>query len=101
LTLSTTRGESSQGQARRLAWLINGGNYMTKINLLVPYQTMANEFLYSELLPALGEQWQNQQDLQQKWEAIQKVELAKWQSASRTVEQVYFQMRVYRWAPGP
>ena len=41
----------------RIAWLINGGNYMFKNDKLRPYQALANEFLCNYLLQAFGDTW--------------------------------------------
>ncbi|GAG51752.1 unnamed protein product, partial [marine sediment metagenome] len=41
----------------RLTRLIRNGNYMMKNERLMPYQRMANEFLYRYLIAAFGEEW--------------------------------------------
>lgn len=40
----------------RLAWLTNGSNYMLKNERLLPFQAMANEFLFDYLIPMLGDE---------------------------------------------
>ena len=42
----------------RLAWFINESNYTVKNERMLPYQTMANEFLFRYLIPMFGGQWQ-------------------------------------------
>lgn len=41
----------------RLRWLINGNNYALKNERMLPYQSMANEFLYEYLIPCFGDEW--------------------------------------------
>jgi HEAT repeat protein len=43
---------------QRLARFLNGGNYTMKNRRMMPYQALANEFMYTYLLPAFGDQWQ-------------------------------------------
>ena len=42
---------------QRLALLINGGNYMVRNDRMAPYGALANEFLYTYLLAAFGDDW--------------------------------------------
>jgi HEAT repeat protein len=41
----------------RLAWFINLSNYMMKNESRLPFQTMANEFLFNYLIAAFGNEW--------------------------------------------
>ncbi|HUU11974.1 MAG TPA: HEAT repeat domain-containing protein [Phycisphaerae bacterium] len=43
---------------QRLAWFINDCNYSVKNKRMMPYQALANEFLYAYLIPCFGDQWQ-------------------------------------------
>ncbi len=47
-----------QARPRRLARFINDSNYTVKNKKMMPYQTLANEFLYTYLIPCFGDQWQ-------------------------------------------
>ena len=42
----------------RLARFVNDSNYTVKNKKMMPYQTLANEFLYAYLIPCFGDQWQ-------------------------------------------
>ncbi|MBE3069582.1 MAG: HEAT repeat domain-containing protein [Planctomycetes bacterium] len=42
----------------RLARILNQSNYTVKNVKMMPYQTLANEFLYAYLIPCFGDQWQ-------------------------------------------
>lgn len=42
----------------RLRWLLNDSNYTMKNERMMPYQSVANEFLYEYLIPCFGDQWQ-------------------------------------------
>ena len=42
---------------QRLASVINGGNYMFKNMPMMPYQALANEFLYTYLMAMFGKEW--------------------------------------------
>ena len=42
---------------QRLAGVTNGGNYMFKNMPMMPYQALANEFLYTYLMAMFGEEW--------------------------------------------
>lgn len=42
---------------QRLSTLIGGENYMLKDTRMMPFRTLANEFLYLHLLPAFGDTW--------------------------------------------
>jgi len=41
-----------------VAGFLNGGNHTMKNLRMMPYQTLANEFLYTYLIPMFGDQWQ-------------------------------------------
>jgi HEAT repeat protein len=41
----------------RLRWLINDSNYTMKNERMLPYNAMANEFLYEYLIPCFGDRW--------------------------------------------
>ncbi len=41
----------------RLDRILQGGNYTIRNDRLMPYQTLANEFMYLHLLPAFGKAW--------------------------------------------
>jgi len=43
---------------QRLARFLNGSNYSVRNKKMMPYQTLANEFLYAYLIPCFGDQWQ-------------------------------------------
>jgi len=43
---------------QRLARFLNASNYSVKNRKMMPYQTLANEFLYAYLIPCFGDQWQ-------------------------------------------
>lgn len=48
----------SAERPHRLAWFLNGSNYTMKNLRMMPYQVLANEFLYMYLIPCFGAQWQ-------------------------------------------
>ena len=48
----------SQERPQRLAWFLNDANYTLRNVRMMPYETMANEFLCAYLIPCFGDQWQ-------------------------------------------
>ncbi|KPJ75236.1 MAG: hypothetical protein AMS14_03950 [Planctomycetes bacterium DG_20] len=48
----------NQERPQRLARFVNDSNYTMKNEKMMPYQTLANEFLYMYLIPCFGDQWQ-------------------------------------------
>jgi HEAT repeat protein len=42
---------------QRLRWLLNGSNYTLRNERMIPYQAVANEFLYEYLIPYFGDEW--------------------------------------------
>jgi HEAT repeat protein len=47
----------AEERPHRLRWLLNDCNYTMKNERLMPYQSVANEFLYEYLIPCFGDQW--------------------------------------------
>ncbi len=41
----------------RIRWLLNDSNYTMRNERMVPYQAVANEFLYAYLIPCFGDRW--------------------------------------------
>jgi HEAT repeat protein len=41
----------------RIRWLINDSNYTMRNERMIPYQSVANEFLYEYLIPCFGDRW--------------------------------------------
>jgi hypothetical protein len=48
----------NQERPQRLAWFLNDTNYTLRNMRMLPYETMANEFLCAYLIPCFGDQWQ-------------------------------------------
>ena len=40
-----------------LYWFVNDTNYMMKNENLLPYQQLANEFLFNYLIGSFGDEW--------------------------------------------
>jgi HEAT repeat protein len=47
-----------KARPQRLVWLTNGSNYTLKNTGLLRYQALANEFLFTWLIPSFGADWQ-------------------------------------------
>lgn len=47
----------NRSQPGRLAWFLNESNYMLKNEVLLPFQSIANEFLFNYLIAAFGDEW--------------------------------------------